>query len=100
MREVTFEEWKQLLGAILSESSYETIVLDVGESVQGLMEILHFCDKIYMPILEDSISIQKIRQYEEGLMRIGLEEILKKTYKFTAVADMSTYAKKLMREEK
>lgn len=100
LKEVSFEEWKKLLDLILSESNYECVVLDLGESVQGLMGILELCDRIYMPVLEDSISKHKVRQCEEEMRRMGMEGMGEKTYKFTAVMDMPAYARKLIREEK
>lgn len=99
LREITVEEWKQVIGGILRETNYETIILDLGESVQGVVELLQLCDRIYMPILEDVVSRRKIERYEEGLKRMHMSSIESKTYKFAAVTDMSAYARKIVKEE-
>lgn len=99
LREVSLEEWKNLLQLILEETIYETIILDLGESVQGLMEILQFCDTIYMPVLEDAISKCKVQRFYEGVRQMQLEGLVDKIQEFKAVEDMETYARKLIRED-
>lgn len=99
-REVSPEEWEELFQQILENSSYETVILDLGESIQGLFEILKMCDKIYMPVLEDEISDRKIRKYEETLQRLGLERILSATRKFIAPENAEEYVKLQMKEAK
>lgn len=99
-REVSFEEWEELFEQILENSSYETVILDLGESIQGLFQILQMCDRIYMPILEDEISNRKIQKYEATLERLGLEKILAVTCKFSAPENAEEYVKLRMREER
>lgn len=99
LKQVSLEEWKNLLQLILEETIYETIILDLGESIQGLTEILKFCDTIYMPVLEDEISKRKVQRFREGLQQMQLEGLADKIQEFTAADDMETYARKLIREE-
>lgn len=99
IKEVMAEEWKSFLIKILQETNYEVVVLDLGNSVQGLFEILDMCDKIYMPILEDIISNGKIQLYERQLLELKKESVMKKTKKFTAIKDMSVCAKQFVKEE-
>lgn len=99
LKQVSLDEWKNLLQLILEETIYETIILDLGESIQGLTEILQFCDTIYMPILEDDISKCKVQCFHEGLQQMQLEEVEEKIQEFIAADDMETYARKLIREE-
>jgi hypothetical protein len=98
LKEVTLEEWKNLLQMILEKTAYETVVLDLGESVQGLLEILRFCDTVYMPVLEDAISKRKLNQYENGLRQMGMEALEEKTYRFAMPKDIESYVKKLIQE--
>lgn len=98
LKEVDYEEWSCFLKAILAESVYENIVLDLSESVQGLFRILQLCDKIYMPVLDDVISRRKLNQYENTLQRIGLAELEEKTHRFAIPADIESYVKKLIQE--
>ncbi len=80
LKEVTVAEWKQLLEK-LQETGYENIILDLGESVQGLYELLQESDKLYMPVLNDEISDAKLSCYKENLQKQGLEKLLYKTRK-------------------
>lgn len=99
LKQVSLEEWKNLLQLILEETIYEAIILDLGESIQGLTEILQFCDTIYMPVLEDEISRHKVRRFHEGLRQMQLEGLEDKIQEFTAADDVETYVRKLIREE-
>lgn len=104
LKEVASSDWKLLLEKILKESKYETIILDLSESVQGLYEILQMCEKIYMPILEDAISASKIHHFENDVKQLQISEILENTYQFIAAEDdgingMKECARKLVREE-
>jgi hypothetical protein len=99
LKEITVNEWKTLLQRILEESVYEFVILDLSDCVDGVFEILQLCDRVYMPVLEEEISHQKVCRYEETILRLGLEEILQKTTKFIVPGDMEEYAKKLVGEE-
>ncbi len=99
LREISLEEWQEFLTSILEETVYETVILDLGESIQGLLEILQFCDKVYMPVLEDGISRQKVQRFEEMLRQMGLSGIEQKMERFVAAEDMDIYVKKMIQEE-
>ncbi|MBQ8559785.1 MAG: hypothetical protein IJ439_07390 [Tyzzerella sp.] len=100
LKEIKLEEWKQLLETILENSAYENVVLDLGEGVQGLFHILQLCDRIYMPVLDNTISKRKLNQFEEELRCLQMQNLMQKTHQFTAVEDMETYARKITKEEK
>ena len=100
LKEITVNEWKNLLQRILEESIYENVVLDLGDSVDGVFDILRLCDGVYMPVLEDRISHQKVCRFEETMSRMGFEDVLQKITKFIVPGDMEEYARKLVREER
>ena len=100
LKEVLWEEWEVLLKQIVEDSVYEVILLDVGECVQGLFQMLDLCDRIYMPILEDSISQGKLRQYEENLKTLQLERLSEKTYSFIVPQDIENVVRRLVKEER
>lgn len=81
VRNVTATEWIELFEQILEKSIYETIILDIGDSVQGIYEILERCDVIYTLYTQERIAQEKIKQYEENLLRLGYENILEHTKK-------------------
>lgn len=80
-RKVTEEEWNQLLDLILEKSIYETIVLDLGDAVNGLYDLLGRCSRVYTPYIEEGAAKAKLNQYEENLRAAGCGEILRKTVK-------------------
>lgn len=99
LKSVSALEWRALLEQILDVSAYETMVLDLGDGVQDLIELLSFCDGIYMPVLEDEISCAKLRQFEYNLELQGMTALQEKIHRFTVPSDMKVYAKQLMKED-
>lgn len=99
LKEITFSEWELLFRHLEEKTGYEIIVLDMGESVQGLLDILALCDKIYMPILDDEISKAKLRQYEENLEKLNLQKIVLKTHQLLVPENVGVYVKMLGKEE-
>lgn len=100
LKEVTEEEWEHLIQQIAENSIYEMILLDLGESIQGLFQILQLCDKIYMPVLEDQVSQEKLRQYEENMEKMGMEEIMNKTIQFVIPEKTGEYVRRLIKGDK
>ncbi len=99
LKEITIQEWKQLLNQIVENSFYEFIILDIGEGVQHLFQIMELCDRIYMPILYDEISQRKLQRYEKVLSRLNLEHIRQITYQFVMPEHTEEYAKMRAKEE-
>ncbi|MDD3360941.1 MAG: hypothetical protein PHW34_04635 [Hespellia sp.] len=81
IRAVTAEEWVELFQQILEKGIYETLILDIGDSVQGLYDILGKCDMIYTLYTKERICQEKLKQYEANLFRLGYDEILERTVK-------------------
>lgn len=71
LKTVTVTEWMWLFREILERSIYEVLILDLGDCIQGLFEILKQCDEVYMMTANDRSAAAKIRQYEEMLSRHG-----------------------------
>lgn len=99
LKEVTQEEWEALITQLLENSLYEMVVLDVGESVQGLFPLLELCDRVYMPVLEDEISRRKIKQYQDNVEQLKLEKLKRITYQFVMPQNPEGFARILMKEE-
>ncbi len=79
LKSVKKEEWLKLLERILRECIYEKVIVDIGDCVDGMFEILRFCDVIYTPYIEETVSQAKMMQYTENLRKTGMEDILEKT---------------------
>ena len=99
LKEVKEEEWIEFLKRIASFGFYNRILLDVGESVQGLCRIFKLCDRIYIPGREDEISRQKLERFEKGLERLGLGSVMQKTKQFVLPENVEEFARMMLRED-
>lgn len=79
MQAVKGEEWIKLLERIREECIYEKVILDMGDSVDGIWDILEQCTVVYTPYIEDKAAKAKMNQYFENLRKTGRESILEKT---------------------
>lgn len=75
LKTVTGKEWIRILEEILSRSIYDVLILDLGDCIQGLFDILNKCDVVYMPMADDQIAVSKLYQFEEILCRQGYGEV-------------------------
>ena len=81
IRTVDWEDWERLLQEIVLHSSYEVLILDMGENGDEDFRLLEMCRKIYMPVLNDTLSVCKVTQFENLLRICNKEKILEKTEK-------------------
>ena len=72
-------EWLELFDMLLEKSIYQVLILDLGDCIDGLYEILKHCTKVYTPYLEEPAAKAKLAQYEEDLRSSGYGEVLKHT---------------------
>lgn len=79
LREINLAEWIQLLNELVSFSTYETIILDIGQPVGEVFSLLSQCSVIYTPVCDDIVSRAKTEQYEDLLREMDYEEILDKS---------------------
>lgn len=83
IRGTAWQDWERLLQMLISDSSYEVVVLDIGCGIEENFQLLDLCKRIYMPVLSDAMSQCKIAQFE-NLVRIwDFPQILEKTIKIT-----------------
>ena len=76
---VSKEQWLQLLEEIGRTTEYEYLILDLTEQIDGLLEILKTCFRIFTIIRQDEHSLARIKRYEASLQTGGYEEIAIKT---------------------
>lgn len=77
------EEWLKLLHLLKERTNYEILILDFGSAMNGLREMLEFCDLIYMPVKKDVMSGAKIAQFDELLRLWKCEELKEKIRKIS-----------------
>lgn len=73
------EEWKDFLNTLSVQSVYEIILLDIGDGVSNVFEVLKLCDQIFMPFLDDVHAKTKMKQYRYMLKTMGIMELDNKT---------------------
>lgn len=76
---VQSSEWLELFDMLLEKSIYQVLILDLGDCIDGLYEVLKHCTKVYTPYLEEPTAKAKLAQYEEDLRSSGYGDILKHT---------------------
>ncbi len=81
MRSVRGEEWISLFDQILEKCIYEVVILDLGDCIDGLYDILRNCSRVYTPYIRESAAMAKLEQYERNLWTTGYGDILSRTVK-------------------
>ncbi len=79
LREITAAQWIKLLEEITAVGGYDTVILDIGETVEDKFALLGHCTDLYMPALGDAVSQAKLAQYERLLQELEYEEIRQRT---------------------
>lgn len=117
IRGTAWKDWERLLQELVLHSAYEVIVLDIGNGIDELFQLLDQCKRIYMPVLNDVISSCKIAQFENLLRIWDYPQVLAKTVKLrlpfhvggsapeTYVeqlvwSELGDYVRELLREER
>ncbi len=70
--------WVDLIRKVLSESIYETLILDIDEGIPGVYDLLRACTKLIVLTEETAYAQAKIRQLEQELKTLGYEDVWKK----------------------
>lgn len=99
LKAVSLEEWKELLELLQSRRIYKRIIIDFGECVQGLWELLNLCGEIYMPVREDKESYAKIMQFEKNAGLLGYGKLEEKIVKLELGRDILKTAGRIMRRK-
>lgn len=81
LRTIGTEKWIELIQAIAATGMYEKIIIDVSSVVADVFSILQCCNKVFMPMAGDAISLMKIAAFEEFLLKSEANEIIEKCVK-------------------
>lgn len=76
LRSVTLAEWTELLEKLASDSDYRVVIIDFGNEVCGLFQLLSQCTKVYTPILPDTVSKGKVENFEWNLREEHFEKVI------------------------
>ncbi len=81
LQSVTLAEWTELLEKLASDSDYRVVVIDFGQDVCGLFQLLSQCTKVYTPILPDEVSKNKMENFEWNLREANFEKVIESVQK-------------------
>jgi len=82
IRCITGQQWITFFSE-LNKCNYDIVVLDIGDSVSGIYEILRMCTKVFTPTKDDAVSYAKMEQYESVLKIMNYDDVLEKTRKLS-----------------
>lgn len=94
LKSVTPEEWEALFYKLSVQSIYDTIILDIGDSIDGVFEMLQMCDWIMFPYEEDVYAKAKMAQYRYMLNVLRFQELEMRT----VYVDMSKNMRQAVKE--
>lgn len=75
------EQMAGLIRRIAEESTYETVILDMGNYGRKVFPLLHACTVVYMPVKEDSVSMAKLEEFYQHMDSSGNGELKEKIKK-------------------
>lgn len=81
LKSVTPAEWTELLEKLASDSDYQIVVIDFGQDVCGLFQVLSQCTQIYTPILNDADAKRKVENFEWMLKEENFEKVINSIHK-------------------
>jgi hypothetical protein len=65
--EISGEEWIRFFETIGGTGSYDTIVLDLGQSIPDILMLLSYCSRILVPVSGDALSDAREHEFESLL---------------------------------
>lgn len=78
-KSITGDDWMEIIKEIKALGIYDFIILDISDSVNGMIEILRSCEQIYSVKRRDNMAKKKIDKYIQIIKEGGMEDILNKT---------------------
>lgn len=71
---VTGEEWERLFQAIEESGRWDLLVLEPGEGIQDLEEMLDFCQYVFLPVSKSPLADARTREFKRlGICPDGIE---------------------------
>lgn len=106
-------QWNRLLDAITTETDYEVLIMDLSEQVNGLLDILDRCDKVYTIVDNERVAQAKVAQYQMLLREKNYLNIISKTesiiiprfkeipadFEMLPYSELTNYVKRIINEE-
>ena len=71
---VSVERFKTLFSVILNNTSYETLILDFGNEISDICEIIRICTTVFIPEENDMIAQARLNNFGEYIRSRGIDE--------------------------
>ncbi len=111
--QVKEESWLMLIETLREIGTYDYVILDLSEMVQGLLNVLRECDSIYTIADREGLALARMEQYEELLRSLDYDDVLKRSRRcelprFKNIpssieelpySDLAVYVRKVMEED-
>lgn len=78
LESISTEQLSKLIDVIANESGYENIIVDLGSYGKKAADLLEISNEIYMPVLNDGYSVEKINEFKEALRQSGRSDLINK----------------------
>lgn len=78
IRDIQTEEWNRLIQAVEMETAYSGLVIDISEAAGDFMFWLSVCERVLMPVGDDSYSQMRRKEMQTFLEKRVDKELLDK----------------------
>ena len=75
LRDTDVTHWMQFFAALAQAGEYQSIILDIGDQIKDIPDLLKMCRTVFLPILPDPVSRVKITQFEKNLEALSMEDL-------------------------
>ena len=75
LRETGVPEWMQFFASLARAGEYASIVIDIGDQIKDIPDLLKMCGRVFLPLLPDPVSRAKVSQFEKNLESLSMEDV-------------------------
>ena len=75
LRETDIPSWMEFFAALSHTGDYTSIILDIGDQIKDIPELLKMCHRVFLPLLPDPISRSKVLQFDRTLEALSMEDL-------------------------
>lgn len=81
LQEISKEKWEKFFLMISDLKPADIVVIDFDENLSCYMQLLELCEMIFMPVLHDAVSSDKLKSFENFLMKSQFAHVKEKIKK-------------------
>ena len=97
LESVSDKTWLKMIEVMKKEAPYGYVLLDMGDSVRGLRDVLKQCAFVYMPVSDDEHGRAKAAAFSRELKAVKEADLIRKIRKVTMNRDLSVIADSCVR---